>query len=147
MPCKTKNKGIRQMNVDALGQAISEIKWLWFAIAAIIAYGIGAIWYSLLFSKAWVRVFKVEMGQVTTGSFIRTMGGQLLGTALLGFVFFVLAKISVAIAILALIGFCGWEKSTLNFQFAKLKDFMMATLIHVGYTFVAGIVFILFALI
>jgi hypothetical protein len=94
-----------------------------------------------------MRVFKVEPGEVTIGSFLRTMLLQFAATLLLGLVFFVLTKISVWIALLALVGFCGWEKGKLNFQFSRMKDFVMAATIQAGYTFVAGLVFILFALI
>jgi hypothetical protein len=78
---------------------------------------------------------------------LRTMSLQLAATLLLGLVFFVLTKLSVWMALLALVGFCGWEKGKLNFEFPRMKDFVMATVIQAGYTFVAGLVFILFALI
>jgi hypothetical protein len=133
---------------NLLCPVIFNINWIWFAVAVIVTFGVGAVWHSLLFAKAWIRVFKVEMPEkVTTSSFIRTMSVQFIGNILYGFVFFILTGISVWLAIIALIGFCGWEKGFLNFQFAKIKDFMMASLIRVGYTFVAGLIFILFALI
>ncbi|MCL2328125.1 MAG: DUF1761 domain-containing protein [Bacteroidetes bacterium] len=124
----------------------AEINWWWFAAATIVSFAIGGVWYSLLFSKAWIRVFKVEMEGVTTASVVRTMLFQLLTTMFLGAVFFVLTNISVWIAILTLVGICGWEKGKLNFQFSRRKDFLMAVVIEVGHTFVVGMVFILFAL-
>ena len=132
---------------NLLCQTLSGINWWWFAVAVIVAFGVGAVWYSVLFSKAWVRVFKVEMGEVTTGSFLRTMSLQLAVNLLFGLVFFVLTHLSVWIALLSLVGFCGWEKGSLSFEFAKIKDFILAVTIRVGYTFIAGLIFILFALI
>jgi hypothetical protein len=127
-------------------QSIAGINWWWYAAAIIVSFGIGGVWYSALFKEAWIRVFKVEMGEVTTGSFLRTMSIQFAANMLLGLVFFVLTNLSVWIALLTLVGFCGWEKGNLNFEFCRMKDFMMAVVIRVGYTFIAGIVFILFAL-
>ena len=87
------------------------------------------------------------MGEVTNVSIVRTMGLQLVANLFLGLVFFVLANISVWLAIMVLIGIIGWEKAMLNFQFSDFKDFIMAVVIRSGYTFIAGIVYILFALI
>ena len=60
-------------------------------------------------------------------------------------VFFVLAKLSVFIAFLSLIGFCGWETGNLSFDFSSMEDFIMAVVIRVGDTLIASIIFILFA--
>ena len=128
-------------------QILSGINWWWFAVAVIVTFGVGALWYSKLFAKTWVRVFKVEMGEVTTGSFLRTMSLQLVVNLLFGLVFFILTHLCVWIALLTLVGFCGWEKGALSFEFAKIKDFILAVTIRVGYTFIAGLIFILFALI
>ena len=127
-------------------QHIAPINWLWLVAATAVSFGIGAVWYSVLFAKAWVKIFKVEMGEVNTASFVRTMGLQFVATFFLGLVFFVLTNISVWVALMTLIGIIGWEKAMLNFQFSNLKDCFMAIVIRAGYTFVAGIVFILFAL-
>ncbi len=129
-------------------QIITDINWVWFLVSVVITFGIGAIWYSLLFSKAWIQVFKVEMSEKPSmSSFISTMLLQLIASALLGLVFFILDKVSVWIAILALVGFCGWQKATLRFQFANWKNFVQAVWIQVGYTCLAGITFILFGLV
>jgi hypothetical protein len=130
-----------------LCQSVSTINWWWFAAATVVSFIVGAIWYSLLFAKTWVKVFKVDLGVVTTGSFLRTMLLQFAANAAFGFVMFVLTDISVWIALLSLAGFCAWEKGNLNFEFGRLKDFVMAVTIRVGYTFIAGVIFILFALI
>jgi hypothetical protein len=132
---------------NLFSQTLSGINWWWFAVAVIVTFGVGALWYSKLFAKTWIRVFKVEMGEVTTGSFLRTMSLQLAANLLFGLVFFILTHLCVWIALLTLVGFCGWEKGNLNFEFAKIKDFILAVTIRVGYTFIAGLIFILFALI
>ena len=128
-------------------QTLSGINWWWFAVAVIVTFGVGAMWYSVLFAKRWVKVFKVEMGEVTTGRFLRTMSLQLVVNLFFGLVFFILTHLSVWIALFSLVGFCAWEKGTLSFEFAKMKDFILAATIRVGYTFIAGLIFILFALI
>ncbi|MFT3902732.1 MAG: hypothetical protein QM727_06140 [Niabella sp.] len=131
---------------NLLLQCISEINWWWYSVAIVVSFAVGGVWYSLLFAKTWIRVFRVEMGEVTIGSFLRTMSIQLAANLLLGVVFFILTNISIWIALLTLVGFCGWEKGNLNFEFSKMKDFIMASVIRVGYTLAAGIIFILFAL-
>jgi hypothetical protein len=136
------------MNVFSLSEIISTVNWFSFLTATLVVFGIGAIWFSVLFTKTWIRIFRIEMSEkITTGSFIRTMLLQFIANVLFGFVFFILTKISITLAVIALTGFCAWEKGTLNFQFAKIKDFITATFVSVGYTFLAGIVFILFGLI
>lgn len=126
----------------------SQINWLWYAIAVVVVYAAGALWHSILFGKAWIRVFKVEMpekGQPTGAVF--TMSMQLLVTALLGLLFFVLVPISVWLAVFVLITFCGWQKGTLKFRYVKWNEYFTAAIIEAGYTFIAGLIFILFALI
>jgi hypothetical protein len=127
---------------------LSNIQWMWFAIAVVVTFIVGAIWYSFLFPKTWMRVFKVEMPEeVTKLSMVRTMLLQLIVSIFFGAVFFLLVQISFCISVFVLIGFCGWEKGELNFQFPKWKDYVLAACIRVGYTFVAGMIFIIFGLI
>ncbi len=127
---------------------ISDINWIWYIVAIGVVFGIGAIWYSLLFSNAWMRVFKVEIPtDVKLQGAAFTMIMQLLASALFGLAFFVLTSISVWLSLLLLIAFCGWQKASLKFRYTKWNDYFMAALIEVGYIFVAGLVFILFALI
>jgi len=127
---------------------LSNIQWIWFTIAVIITFAIGAIWYSFLFPKTWMRVFKVEMpDKITKFSIVRTMLLQLIVSILFGSIFFLLTQFSFFISVFVLIGFCAWQKGGLNFQFAKWKDYVLAACIQVGYTFIAGMVFIIFGLI
>ncbi len=125
----------------------SGIDWLWYIVAVVITYVVGALWFSVFFRKAWMRVFKIETNEkITTGLFLRTMGVQVLVNALFGLVLFLLVEFSVWLALLVLIAFCGWQKGILNFQFARWKEYVWAAMIQAGYTFVTGGLFILFAL-
>ncbi len=124
-----------------------HINWLWFVVAIAAAYAVGAIWYSFLFSKTWMRIFKVEIPEkVDKTNMIITMFIQLIATAIFGLVYFVLVPISVWLAILALVGFCAWQKGSLKFQFSSWKEFATAALVQAGFTFITGVIFILFAL-
>ena len=134
------------MDVCIFCKAFAGINWWWYAVATILSFLVGGVWYSALFSKAWIRIFKVEMGEVTAASMVRTFSLQIAATLFLGLVFFVLTNISAGLAVFTLIGIVGWEKAMLNFQFSNIKDFLMAVVIRAGYTLVAGIIFILFAL-
>jgi hypothetical protein len=125
-----------------------NINWMWFSVAVIVTFAIGAVWFSALFSKNWVRIFKVEMPEKPTPALmIRTLVLQFVVNVFFGLLFFMLTPVSVYLSVFALIVFCAWQKGMLNFQFPKFQDFVMAAVINVGYTFVVGIVFILFALI
>lgn len=125
------------------------IDWLWYAVAVVTAFAVGGLWYSALFSKMWIRVFKVDMpGKVTVWMMLRSMLIQFLATAILGLLFFMLTGLSVWLSVIALVVFCGWQKAGLGFQFpASWKNFVQAALIQAGYTFIAGLIFILFALV
>ncbi len=124
------------------------INWLWYGVAVIVAFAAGAVWHTFLFAKTWMRVFKVDIPEKPdTANMVITMLMQVLCTALLGLVFFVLTALSLWVALLALVGFCGWQKGTLKFRYAHWKSFMEAACVEAGYTFVAGMIFILFALI
>lgn len=128
-------------------QLFSQIDWIWFTLAVIITFIVGAIWYSFLFSKTWIRVFKVEMiDNPPTSLMVRTLLAQLIVNILFGLAFFLLSKLSVALSFFVLIAFCGWQKGTLNFQFPKWKDYVQAALIQVGYTFIVGTIFILMSM-
>lgn len=126
----------------------SQINWLWYAVSVIVAYAAGALWFSFLFAKTWMRVFKVEMPEkgASTGA-VPTMLIQLVVTALFGIIFFVMVPVSLWLAVLVLFAFCGWQKGGLKFRYVKWNEYFSAALVEAGYTFVAGAIFILFALI
>jgi hypothetical protein len=62
------------MNVAAMCSVVPvNINWAWFACAVTVAYGIGGAWYSVVCSKEWMRVFKVDMPEkITKGAMART---------------------------------------------------------------------------
>lgn len=131
-----------------LSDIFCQINWLWFIISVIIAYAVGALWYSVLFSKTWMRIFKIEMPEKPqTSNMVVTMLMQLVVTILYGLLFFILVSISVWIGVLTLLVFCGWQKGGLKFQFVRWNEFSMAAIISAGHTFITGLIFILFALI
>jgi hypothetical protein len=41
--------------------ALSNLNWLHVLVAAIAYYAVGAIWYSFLFQKPWIRFHKVDV--------------------------------------------------------------------------------------
>lgn len=131
---------------DLLSQAVGGINWWRFTAATVVCIACGAMWYSVLFPRTWARVFKIDTEGVTSASMMRSFGLQILATVVYGFALWVLAALSVWIAIIALAGFCAWEKGNLSFDFSRTKDFFTAALIRVGYTFLAGMIFIIFAL-
>ena len=37
-----------------------EISWLWYAVAVVIAFGTGALWYTVIFGKQWIKAVNYE---------------------------------------------------------------------------------------
>ncbi len=126
----------------------AQINWLWYSISVITAFAAGAVWFTFIFQKSWIRVFKIDISEKgnANGIFL-TMFIQLFVTALFGLIFFILVHISILLAILVLIAFCGWQKGTLKFRYSKWIDYFTAAIVEAGYTFVVGMIFILFAMI
>ncbi len=125
-----------------------QIDWIWYIAALILVFGVGALWYSVFFPKAWMRVFKVEMGdKISKSNMIFTMFLQFISSAILGLALFMITSVSVWLALFALVSFVAWQKAGLKFRYSNsLKDFFMASLIEAGHTFIAGLIYILFAL-
>ena len=132
------------MNICGL---FSGINWWCYAAAAVLTFAFAALWYSVLFAKTRARVFKEDIPEkMSVALALRTMGMQFAINALFGLWFFVLAThLGFWFALITLCVFCGWQKGMLNFQFPKFKDYMTAAMIDAGYTFIVGMVFILFA--
>ncbi len=122
------------------------INWTWFIVAVVAVYALGAVWFSLIFPKMWAKIFKVEIpSKPGKGNMILTMLMQLVATGLYGLLLFVLAGMSVWVAVAAVVVFCAWQKATLKFRHFSWGEFSWAALIEAGYTFLSGVVFILFA--
>lgn len=134
------------MNSTNFCLLFGSINWLWYVVAVIAVFALGGIWFSFLFQKAWIKVFKIEMPEGKPKGVVFTMLMQFVVTALFGLVFFVLVKLSFWVALLALIGFCGWQKGSLKFRYTKWSEYFQAAIIEAGYTFLAGMIFILLGL-
>ncbi|MDR1698694.1 MAG: hypothetical protein LBR75_02565 [Prevotellaceae bacterium] len=130
-------------------EIFSGINWCWYAVAIVVVFAVGGLWFSVFFKKTWVRVFKVEMPEKrSTANMVRTMGMQFLINAVFGLWFFILTQYGgFWFAVITLCVFCAWQKGLLNFHYPKFKDYAMAAIIEAGFTFITGMVFILFALI
>lgn len=132
-----------------------DFSWLWFIVSVLISYGVGAMWYTFLFGKKWIKALKYECkcgARLDKGETCRcekhspwVMILQFFTTALVGFMYFILTPISLPLAILVCIAFAGWTKSMLNFQIAEWKRYVTLVMIDVGYFVVVSAVFILFA--
>lgn len=126
---------------------LSQINWPWYVAAIVATYLLGALWYSVLFPKAWIKAFKIEMpDKPAPANMFLTMFGQLVASALMGLALFMITALSFWLAVLALVGFCGWNKATLKYKFVSWSDYFRAAGIEVGYLFLTGMIFILFAL-
>ncbi|MDR0438477.1 MAG: hypothetical protein LBH22_09325 [Bacteroidales bacterium] len=136
-----------------------EISWLWYSIALVIVFFLGWAWYNA-FTKRWVAAVKygkcacgADMAKgekctcKPTASAFFPMIVQLLATALIGFMYFVLVPFGICLAILVAIAVMGWMKSSIIFQTPEWRFRVDRILIDVGYFFITSAIFIGFALI
>lgn len=134
------------MDSSGFCRLLGSINWFWYIIAVIAVFVLGGIWFSFLFKSMWIKVFRIEMPEGKAQGVVFTMIMQLIVTALFGLVFFILVKLSFWVALLALIGFCGWQKGSLKFRYTKWSEYIQAAIVEAGYTFLAGMIFILLGL-
>jgi hypothetical protein len=132
-----------------------QISWLWYAIAVVVAFGLGAFWYTILFGKKWLKAVNYECNcgsNLSKGEeckcpsrFPWEMVFQFVSTAIVGLMYFMLTPMSLIMAIFVCIAFSAWTKSMLKFQIANWKRFISLALIDVGYFVIVSIIFIVFA--
>ena len=79
------------------------IDWVAVVVAAVAAYGVGAIWYSpLLFTKAWIRESGVDVERAKNSSMPLMMGSS-----------FVLVLLATLVFAFFLGPGIGWQNGTL----------------------------------
>jgi hypothetical protein len=130
----------------------SVISWLWYAISVLVAFAVGALWYTVLFGKQWLKAVnyecvcgaKLSMGEKCTCAprFPWEMVFQFISTAIVGLMYFVLTPISIWMAIFVSVAFSAWTKSMYKFEIASWKRFKTLAAINVGYFMVVSAIFI-----
>lgn len=137
---------------------LSQISWMWYAMSVVVAFVVGAFWYSVLFGRKWAEAIRYECacgadlakGQECTckrgASVYMTFLLQFASTALIGLMYFVLTGVSVALSALVVVAVSAWMKATLKFEIPDFKRWITLCAINVGYFFVASLIFILFSL-
>lgn len=138
------------------GGAFSQISWLWYCISVVLAFGMGALWYTVLFGKQWIKAVNYvcacganlsnEEKCSCKARFPWEMIFQLISTAIVGMMFFLLTPLSLVMAVIVVFAFAGWTKSMLKFQIADWKRFITLASIDVGYFVVVSIIFIGFSM-
>ncbi len=120
---------------------------MWMSLSIIVAFGAGAMWYSLAFFKMWARVFNVHKSAQEPLPLMRSLVLQFVSGILLSLLYFILAGMSVKLACLAVAAFASLQICNLAFKYGDTKTLLQAVAIEAGYTVVAGAVYISFALI
>lgn len=138
------------------GGTFSQISWLWYCISVVLAFGMGALWYTVLFGKQWIKAVNYvcvcganlsnEEKCSCKARFPWEMIFQLISTAIVGMMFFLLTPLSLVMAVIVVFAFAGWTKSMLKFQIADWKRFITLASIDVGYFVVVSIIFIVFSM-
>lgn len=136
-----------------------SIPWLWYSLAVLISFAFGAIWYGVFFTKAWAKAVRYECecgADIANGekctckpnfSFYYTFIIQIITTALVTLMYFILTPISIWLSVMVVIAISGWMKSTLKFQISNWKRFIILASIDVGYFFIVSCIGIGFSLI
>ncbi len=64
-----------------------NVNWLAVIVGAVLAYGLGALWYSpMMFVKKWAEGCRIDMTANTGGSMLPAMLTQAVGTFMLAWV-------------------------------------------------------------
>ncbi len=113
----------------------------------LVAFGAGAVWYSLLFFKMWKRVFSVHESAQAALPLMRSLLLQFVSGIFLSLLYFILVGLSVGLAWLAVGAFASLQICNLAFKYGDAKLLGQSILIEAGYTVVGGTIYILFALI
>ncbi len=125
-------------------EAIRGINWLNYALAVIIAFPTGALWYAVLFMKPWMRIFHATMpNQMKFGPWFRSFMIQLVTSMMLALLVFILAAFSPWLAFYGMLTISAWQVCEMTFKVSTVKDFFMGMLIEPGYTLVACGIFLL----
>lgn len=129
----------------------TNISWLWYAIAVLTAYATGALWYTVLFGKQWIKAvhFECQCGaklykgeKCSCGPrFPWEMAFQFVSTAFIGLMYFVLTPVSIWMAVLICLSFSAWTKSMYKFEISSWKRFTTLAAINVGYFVVVSAIF------
>lgn len=132
---------------EMLLQAVAKINWIWMVVSILAAFGVGAVWYSLIFFKMWKRVFNVPKAAQDAVPLMRSLAIQFVSGIFLSLLYFMLVAISVKLAWLAVAAFASLQICNLAFKYGDAKMLFQSILIEAGYTVVGGTIYILFALI
>lgn len=138
-----------------LCRLFSHVSWLWYAIAVIVVYAVGALWYTVLFGKYWLKALNyiclcganlsIDEKCTCKPRFPYEMVFQFISTAILGLLYFLVAPFSIWVSVAIVVAFSAWTKSMMKFQIADWRRFKTLAAIDVGYFVIASIVFILFS--
>lgn len=137
----------------------SGISWLWYTISVVLAFLSGWVWYNF-FTERWVKA--VNYGLCACGADLGKgekctckpdakaflpMLVQLLAICFIGYMYFVLVKICICMAIFVAVAVTGWMKANILFSTPTKQRRIDRILIDAGYFIMVSVIFILFALI
>lgn len=54
---------------------LADLNWLAVIVSAVAFYALGALWYSVLFGKAWAAELGIDMENPPEVNMVKTMGG------------------------------------------------------------------------
>ncbi|MFA6200589.1 MAG: hypothetical protein WC679_09320 [Bacteroidales bacterium] len=138
---------------------LETISWLWYCLAVLVSFAFGVIWYGVLFTKTWAKAVRYECecgADIANGekctckpnfSIFYTFTFQIISTALVVLMYFILTPISIWLSVLVVVSISAWMKSTLKFQISNWKRFFTLASIDVGYFFIVSSIAIGFSLI
>lgn len=135
-------------NTVSLCELFSYIDWIWLSIAVVLSMLIGALWYGILFPKAWMRSNNINIDEnLTLVQQIIPFVGQLVAVFLFAVYIFIAVQINTWLLIFGVITFMGWQKVTLKYRIVNMKKYIMAACIDVFYFAIVSAVCIAFGLI
>lgn len=142
-----------------INELFHSVNWLWYSVAVLIVFFLGAVWFVVLFSRSWAwaaRITPVGNGKEVIEDDVayragfksfRTMLAQFCSTLLLGLVYFMVTPLSLWLSLLIAIASSAWMKTIMHFEVRNWKRYVTLAAVDVGYFFISSLIFIFFALI
>lgn len=115
---------------------LADVNWLSVIVATVVAYIIGALWYSLIFARRWQSEVKLSNEDISRSNMAMIFGG----TFILNFIAAILldlfiGKDSTLVSgmFLGLIVSIGWIATSLGINYLFSRKSLVLFLIDAGY--------------
>jgi len=129
----TQNEGEREMDIS---QALGSINYFAVIVAALSAFVIGGLWYSVLFAKAWMVENGFDEEKLKSGNMGIIFGGSFILSFIISFVFVMFLGPERDALFGAMAGFMAglfWVAAAMGITYLFERKSLKLFLINAGY--------------